>query len=135
MAAFARNAFARFEIFAAPIFRHFVQWRMTSRATRVRRCVFDLQRVGDLLRARGRERGGGTLRMKILQRPDEKLILILPAATVTTGIGAGIRAKKFCRRLATMRCAGRQKNCGGKTCGGVTKCFTHGDKLVNGVAA
>ena len=135
VAAFTRNAFARFEIFTAQIFGNFVQRRMTSRAAGIGRRVFDLQRIGNLLRARGRKRGGGTLRMKIFQRPDEELALILSATAVAAGIGARIRAEKFWRRFDAMRGSGRQKNSGDKTYGWVTNCFTHGDKLVNGVAA
>ena len=108
---------------------------VTSRAARAGRRIFDVERVDDLFRARGRECGDGTLRMKILQRPDKELALILSAAAVAAGIGAGIRAKKFWRRLDAVRGASRQKNSGDKTCGWATKCFTHGDKLVNGVAA
>lgn len=36
--------------------------------------------------------------MKIAQRPDEKLILIFPAATVTAGTGARSGAQKFVGR-------------------------------------
>ena len=114
VAAFARNAFADFEIFAAQIFRHFVQRRVADGAARVGGRVFDVQRVGDLFRARGRERGERPLRMKILQRPDEKLVLILPAAAVATGIRAGSRAEKFGRCFRAVRRARRKKNSGEK---------------------
>jgi hypothetical protein len=73
--------------------------------------------------------------MKILQRPGEELVLILPAAAVATGIRAGSRAEKFWGCLRAARRAGRKKNSGEKRQGVATKCFTHGDKLVNGVAA
>jgi hypothetical protein len=73
--------------------------------------------------------------MKILQRPDEKLVLILSAAAVATGIGAGIRAEKFGICFRAFRCADHKKNSGGKTNGWATNCFTHGAKLVNGVTA
>jgi hypothetical protein len=72
--------------------------------------------------------------MKILERPDEELILILPATSVATGIGAGNRAQNFRRRIRAVRHAGRKNNPGGERHGLVTNCFTHGCKLVNGVA-
>src|ERR1017187_5457655 len=112
-----------------------MQRRMTGGTARVRRHVLDVERVGDLLRARRGEGGRRALRVKILQRPDEELILSLSAATVAAGAGAGIRAQKFRRRVRAANRAGRQKNRGDKAGGWATNCFTHGDKLVNGVAA
>ena len=135
VAAFAGDAFADLEIFTAQIFRDFMQRCVAGGAARIRRRVFDLQRVGDLFGARGGERGGRPLRMEILERPGEELILLRAAAAVAAGTGAGIRAEKGRRRVRAAGCAGRKKNSGEKNCGRMTNCFTHGVKLVNGVAA
>ena len=102
-------------------------------AARVRRRIFDFQRLGDLFRARGGERGWRPLRMKIFQRPDEKLILFRTPAAVTDGTSAGIRAEKFRRGFRAERRAEREKNSGDKARGLATICFTHSVKLVNGV--
>ena len=82
VAAFARDAFADLEIFPAQIFGNIMQRRMAGSAARIRRRILDFQRVGDLFRACGGERGGGPLRMKILLRPDEKLVLLCATAAV-----------------------------------------------------
>ena len=132
---FAGNAFAGFEVLAAQIFRHAIQRRVADGAARIGGCVLDVQSVGDLLRARGGERGRRTLRMEILERPDEKLVLVRAAAAVATGAGAGIRAEKLCRRVRAPRRAGRQNNGGDTVSKRKTNCFTHNVKLVNGVAA
>ena len=71
--------------------------------------------------------------MKILQRPDQKLVLFRAAAAVATGTGAGIRAEKFLRRF---RAATGQPETENQSGGKVTiNCFTHDVKFVNGVAA
>ena len=106
--------------------------RVADGAALVRRRVFYFQRVADLFRARGCERGGGALRMKIFQRPDEELILFFSAAAVTTGIGTGSRAKESRRRV---RAARRRKAENQSRDEMATNCFTHGSKLVNGVNA
>ena len=131
MAAFARDTFTHLEKFAAKILGNRLQRRMAGSAARVYGGILDVERVGDLLRPRGGERGRRTMRMKIFLRPDEKLISF--AAAMATG--AGIRAEKFWRHVRATNRTGRHKNQGGKTGGLATKCFTHGVKLVNGVDA
>ena len=70
--------------------------------------------------------------MKILERPHEKLILLLAAAAVAAGAGAGIRAQESRGRIRPARRRDRAKNSHDKM---ATNCFTHGGKLVNGMAA
>ena len=60
----------------------------------VGRGVFDFQSVGDLFGARRGEGGKRPLRMEILQRPDQKLGLVWPAAPVAAGTAARGGAKK-----------------------------------------
>jgi hypothetical protein len=60
----------------------------------VGRGVFDFQSVGDLFGARRAEGGNRPLRMEILQRPDQKLVLVLPAAPVAAGTAARGGAEK-----------------------------------------
>jgi hypothetical protein len=73
--------------------------------------------------------------VKIFQRPDEELVLVLTAAAVAASAGAGICAEKFPRRVRADDRAGRQKKQGSQAGGRATNCFTHGGKLVNGVDA
>ena len=61
--------------------------------------------------------------------------MILTAAAVAAGAGAGIRTQKFRRRVRAKDRAGRQNKQGGQDGGEATNCFTHGGKLVNGVDA
>ena len=104
---------------------------MARRAARVRRRVFDFQRIGNLLRARRRERGRRSLRMKILERPSQELILFRATTAVAAGTGTGLRAQKFHRRIHPARRGNDAQESGDE---GMTKCFTHGVKLVNGLS-
>ena len=88
MTAFAGDALADFERFSAQRFRDFAQWRVARRAAAVGRGILDLQRVGDLFGARRGEGGKRPLRVEILQRPDQILVLVLPAAPMAAGTAA-----------------------------------------------
>ncbi len=108
-----------------------MQRRVASGAAHTGGRILDVERVGNLFGARSRERGRWSLRMEIFERPDEKLILGL--ATAAVAAGTGICAEKFWGCVCAVCGGGRQKNCGDKTCGLATNCFTHSAKLVNGV--
>lgn len=53
VAAFARDALGDFEIFAAPVLRHLVERCVTGGTARVGGRGFDVERGGNLFRARG----------------------------------------------------------------------------------
>ena len=106
---------------------------MTDSATRIRDWILDIHRVGDLLGPRRGDRRHRALRMKILERPYEKLVLFRTAPAVTTGAGAGIRPEKFRHRFRASTRKNEAQNQSGRE--GAINCFTHNVKFVNGVAA
>jgi len=66
--------------------------------------------------------------MKISQRPNQKLILLLAGATVTAGTGAGTRPKKLRRGLSA---AGRRAATKLTQKDNLINYFPHTPKLVN----
>ena len=79
--------------------------------------VLDLQGLGfgDLFRARACQGSRGPLRMKISEGPHQKLVLLLPAAAVTAGAGARIRAEKLGRDFVRTLDGGDVENVGERT--------------------
>jgi hypothetical protein len=132
MTALAGDALADAQTITPEIFRDILQGGVTGGAAGIGGGILDFQGIGNLFGPRGRERGGGTLGMEVLDAPHQKLILGLASTTVAAAAGAGIGAEKS-GRLISGSCVGNMSREGGdKT---AIKCFTHDFKLVNSLAA
>src|SRR5258708_17176200 len=88
--ALARDALAEMEIAVTVISRHNGQWLMAGSAPRILRWILDVQGASDLFRASRRQRGCRPSTMKVFQRPNKKLVLLFPSATMATGAGTRI---------------------------------------------
>src|SRR3954451_21546873 len=84
MAAFARNTFTRLQTMRSQRLRNLAQRRMASGASFVEAWIFDLQRVGNLLRPCRRQSRERPLRMIIPHRPDQKLVFLAAAMATRT---------------------------------------------------
>ena len=93
--AFARDTITDFKDLTSEGRRDILEWRVTRRTSGIGSRVFDLQGVRNLFRAGGGECGKWPFGMEIAQRPDEKLILVMAAATVAARTGTRSRPDVF----------------------------------------
>jgi len=101
MTTFAGDSFARLESFPALGLWNVAQRRMARGAAALHCGVLDPQSLGDLFGARGGESCKRALRVKILQGPDQELILVLTAAAVAGRAAAGGGAEEFRSLIAS----------------------------------
>jgi hypothetical protein len=105
MAAFAGDTDAVVNLRRSLRWRNFMKRSMTRRASSVRRGRAQLESFGHDLRAPRGERGVGA-GMKILPRPNDKLVAITGRPSMTTGGAASLCAEESWNRCCFVRLCG-----------------------------